>query len=99
MKAKLILIILLVLHFYSQAQYSELHKNPFHKAYRDSLKAMEYPYTFPIWGKRVYKKGFDVPFPWGVGANYFWAKQEITISNIAVGFNDKAPVDISDVIK
>src|SRR5215204_3635183 len=99
MKAKLILIPLLILHFSVHAQYSELHKNPFHKAYRDSLKAMEYPYTFPIWGKKSYKKGFDVPFPWGTGFNYFWAKQEITISNIAVGFNDRPPVDISDVIK
>ena len=98
MKQSLILIFLLVLNSTVQAQYSDLQKNPFHKAYHDSLKAMNYPYTFPIWGKKAYKKGFDVPYPWGGGVNYFWAKQEITISEISVGFNDRAPIDLSDVI-
>src|SRR5215218_1722115 len=99
MKAILILIGLLILNFTIRAQYSEYYKNPFHQAYHDSLKKMNYPYTFPIWGKKAYKKGFDVPYPWGIGANYFWVKQEVKIDNIAVGLNDKAPVDFTDVIK
>jgi hypothetical protein len=99
MKTKLTLVFFLLLNLILHAQYSELQKNPFHKAYRDSLKAMNYPYTFPVFGKKAYKKGFDVPYPWGIGANYFWAKQEINISKVAIGFNDKAPVDVSNVIK
>lgn len=98
MKAKLILIVLLILNFSIQAQHSDYYKNPFHEAYHDSLKKMNYPYTFPLWGKKAYKKGFDIPYPWGIGANYFWAKQEINIDNISVGFNGKEPVDLSDVI-
>ena len=98
MKATLFLIILLIFGFTTHAQYSEYYKNPFHQAYYDSLKKMNYPYTFPLWGKKAYKKGFDIPYPWGIGANYFWAKQEVTIDNLAVGFNGKEPVDLTDVI-
>jgi hypothetical protein len=98
MKFRLIVIGILLFSISVQAQVSELQKNPFHKAYRDSLKAMNYPYTFPIFGKKAYKKGFDVPYPWGGGVNYFWAKQEITISHLAVGFNDRPPVDLSNVV-
>ncbi|MFL5739802.1 MAG: hypothetical protein ACJ75B_06265 [Flavisolibacter sp.] len=83
----------------ASAQYPDFRKNPFHEAYYDSLKKMNYPYTFPLLGKKVYKKGFDVPYPWGVGVNYFYAKQDITITNISVAFNDKPPVDLSNVIE
>jgi hypothetical protein len=98
MKAILILTSLLMVNFTIHAQQAEYYKNPFHQAYHDSLKKMNYPYTFPLWGKKAYKKGFDIPYPWGIGANYFWAKQEINISNVAVGFNGKTPVDITDAI-
>ena len=27
----------------------------------DSLKKADYPYLFPIWGKKVVNKGFDIP--------------------------------------
>jgi hypothetical protein len=27
----------------------------------DSLKKSEYPYLFPIWGKKVVAKGFNIP--------------------------------------
>lgn len=99
MRTKLIFIILITLSTTAVAQYSEYTKNPFHEKYHDSLKKMNYPYTFPLWGKKAYKKGFDIPFPWGIGANYFWAKQEIKIENVAIGLNDKPPVDFSNVIK
>ncbi|HET7898881.1 MAG TPA: hypothetical protein VFL47_14450, partial [Flavisolibacter sp.] len=99
MKAKLFILSLLGFGLSSQAQYSELQKNPFHKAYHDSLRAMNYPYTFPLLAKKAYKKGFDIPYPWGIGTNYFWAKQEVTISNISVGVNGKDPVDLTNVIQ
>src|SRR6478672_9425506 len=99
MKATLIFIVLIMLNVCALAQFPEYTKNQFHQAYADSLRRMNYPYTFPLWGKKAYKKGFDVPYPWGIGANYFWAKQEVTITNISVGFNGKGPVDLTNVIK
>ncbi|HEY4323457.1 MAG TPA: hypothetical protein VGN20_05710 [Mucilaginibacter sp.] len=63
--------------------------------YIDSLKTHPYPYKFPIWGEKVYKKGFDIPLPAGVMLNYFNGKQLINITDLAVGFNggDKVPLD------
>jgi hypothetical protein len=99
MRTRLTLLILVASCSAAMAQYSEFTKNPFHERYHDSLKKMNYPYTFPLWGKKAYKKGFDIPYPWGIGTNYFWAKQEVKIENIAVGVNGKPPVDLSDVIQ
>src|SRR5689334_4806852 len=99
MKTKLVLLLLLAAQVALHAQYSEFVKNPFHQKYFDSLKAANYNRTFPLWGKKAYKKGFDVPYPWGIGMNYFWAKQDINITNTAIGFNDKAPVDVSNILR
>jgi hypothetical protein len=98
MRTKLLLLALMA-YTTAIAQFSDFNKNPFHEKYHDSLKRMHYPYTFPIWGKKGYQKGFDIPYPWGIGANYFWAKQEVKIENISVGFNGKPPVDLSNVIQ
>ena len=99
MRTRLLLLVLVSYATAALAQYPEFTKNPFHERYHDSLKRMNYPYTFPLLGRKGYKKGFDIPYPWGIGANYFWAKQEVKIENIAVGFNDKPPVNLSDVIQ
>lgn len=48
----------------------------------------EYPFKFPILGNKAYEKGFNIPYPAGIMANYFWAKQDILIPEIAVGFSD-----------
>jgi hypothetical protein len=39
------------------------------------------------------------PLPWGVGLNYAYVDQPISITKIAVGVNDSAPVDITNAIK
>ncbi|ETN94195.1 hypothetical protein [Zhouia amylolytica] len=72
--------------------------NPAYKAYYDSIQQMEYDYTFPILGKQAYKRGYDIPFPWGVSAIYFTQKQEINITQTAIGFNGSNKVDISNFI-
>ena len=84
------------------AQYSVKHINDKHKAYYDSLKNMNYDRMFPIWGDKVYKKGFDIPWPIGIMINNFYGVQNIDISNIKVGIiqgdSTKGPVDLSQVI-
>lgn len=74
-------------------------RNPFHEAYHDSLKHMDYPYTFPFLGKGAYKKGYDIQFPWGVGLAYYAQKQTVLIPSTTIAFNDNDPIDLSDVIK
>ena len=73
--------------------------NPYHEAYHDSLKKMTYPYTFPFLGKKAYKKGFDIPYAWGISPVYFAQRQDIEIAEIAVGLNDGPLADISGLVE
>src|SRR6185436_13040264 len=57
------------------------------KEYYDSLKTMNYDRLFPIWGSRIYKKGYDIPFPFGIMVNNFYGIQGIDISNISIGIH------------
>ncbi|HEY4286599.1 MAG TPA: hypothetical protein VGN00_05825 [Puia sp.] len=81
---------------------SSKHLSSRHKQYYDSLKNMQYDRVFPILGDKVYKKGFDIPFPFGIMINSFYGKQGINISDIRVGIKGPdatlAPVDLSKVI-
>ncbi|MCU7552301.1 hypothetical protein OCK74_24490 [Chitinophagaceae bacterium LB-8] len=71
--------------------------------YYDSLKKMNYDRIFPIYGDKVYKKGFDIPFPFGIMINNFVGRQDVLISNLQVSVRDGdtilGPADLSDVIE
>jgi len=87
---------------FSYAQYSIKNLSKKHEAYYDSLKNTPYDRKFPILGDKVYKRGFDIPFPFGIMVNNFYGKQDITISDIKVGIIEgdsvRGPVDMSKVI-
>lgn len=74
-----------------------------HQDYFDSLKTMDYDYLFPILGDRVYKKGIDIPLPFGIMVNNFYGTQGIEISNMRLGVitsdTTLGPADLSNVIK
>ena len=42
----------------------------------------------PIWGEKVRTKGFDLPLPFGVGANLVFMDQGIQLRNVKVGIGD-----------
>lgn len=75
------------------AQYSTKKVRSVHEAYTDSLKQVEYNYIFPIWGQKVYQKGFDIPYPVGFMANSVWMKQDLVFTNFQLGFKNE-DVDI-----
>ena len=75
------------------AQYSTKKVRSVHEAYTDSLKQVEYNYIFPIWGQKVYQKGFDIPYPVGFMANSVWMKQDLIFTNFQLGFKNE-DVDI-----
>ncbi len=81
------------------AQGAQKISNEIHDAYFDSLKNMDYPYTFPILGKGAAKRGYDLPYAWGVSGIYFTQKQEININSTSIGFNSSEMVDVSSLIK
>jgi hypothetical protein len=65
----------------------------------DSLKQVKYPYVFPIWGQKVVSKGFELPYPAGLSAQYVWQKSDIVVQNLRVGFNNGPMYDLDDLIR
>ncbi|QDH80275.1 hypothetical protein FKX85_15020 [Echinicola soli] len=72
--------------------------NPYYKPYFDSLQNMDWPYKLPILGKQAYKRGYDIPYAYGISGIYFTQTQEITIQSIQLGFNGGNQVDFSEFI-
>lgn len=73
--------------------------NPAYKDYFDSLKAMDYPYALPVFGRQAYKRGYDLPLAWGISGIYFTQTQEIVIDQTLIGINGSEKVDISQFIR
>jgi len=70
----------------SFSQYANTKVRSKHELYTDSLKTIEYNYVFPIWGQKIYQKGFDIPYPAGAMLNYIWMKQSLILENMQLGF-------------
>ncbi len=66
------IIFLFLLAQHTNAQYTSKKVRSKHQVYTDSLKNVEYKYTFPILGQGAYKKGFDIPYPAGIMGNFMW---------------------------
>ncbi len=73
--------------------------NPYHKHYADSLKSMNYKPIFPLLARKAYKKGYDIPLPYGMSLTYFYMRQNIDISSTTIGFNDAQPLDLTDILQ
>lgn len=51
-------------------------------------RASEYDYLFPIWGKDVIERGFNIPYPAGLNMIGMYITQPITISELQLGVNE-----------
>lgn len=88
LKIKSNLFILIVAMCFVQqmnAQYATKKVKEIHDAYTDSLKQVKYDNVFPIFGQKIYQKGFDIPYPTGVMVNYIYMKQGLVIDNMRLG--------------
>jgi hypothetical protein len=65
----------------------------------DSLKNTEYPYILPIWGKKVTKLGYKLPYSAGIGINYVWQKSELVIENLQIGFNNGPLYNLDEIVR
>ena len=96
----LLAMILFSSGLYGQGATRKLSKKQ--EAYVDSLKHIEYNYIFPILGQRAYSRGFDIPYPAGLMANFIWMRQGIIIENMQLGISSEnvdiplSPVDFID---
>ena len=102
---KIGILVIMMLSFYnenSNAQHTSRKISKKQQAYTDSLKQVEYNYFFPILGQQAYSRGFDIPYPAGLMANYIWMKQGIVIENFQLGIQSEnvdlpmTPVDFID---
>jgi len=69
------------------------------KELADSIKAQDYPYILPIWGAKVTKKGFELPYSAGIGLNYLDQQSDIIIDNLSVGFNNGPKYELDEIIR
>lgn len=67
-------------------------------AERDSVLST-YKSIFPIWGRKVIERGFDLPYPFGVSPNVLQINQDIVINNLMLGVNDGGLVPVDEFIK
>ena len=65
----------------------------------DSLKAKEYPYALPIWGKKVTKLGYDLPYSAGINLNYLWQESKLVLNNLNVGFNNGPMHNLDEIVR
>jgi hypothetical protein len=93
--------IVLIIFFISNqagAQYTTKKVKSKHQAYTDSLKQVKYDYVFPVWGQAAYQRGFDIPYPVGIMANYMSLQQGILIENLQLGIKtDNLDIPLTDV--
>ena len=94
----ILLLFICLLPNFTSAQYSSKKIKDKHQAYTDSLKQVEYNYTFPILGQQVYAKGFDIPYPIGIMGNFMWMDQSIVIDNMQLGLkSDSQDIPLTQV--
>lgn len=79
------------------SQYASTKIKTKHEAYTDSLKNVDYKALLPIWGKKAYKKGFDLPYPTGLMVNYMYIDQGVIIDNMRLGLKtDNIDIPLTD---
>ena len=75
----------------AQSEYPVLSEDPLGGDQKpDTKKETVKPVTnkLPIWGQKVRDMGFDLPLPFGAGANFVLMDQGIDIRNVKVGIGD-----------
>jgi len=74
---------------------------PVQAQYAGDIRQASHVYgdVFPIFGKKLAKRGVEFPLPWGFGLTYIYMQQPIDIADIALGVNDGALVDVSQIVK
>ena len=102
MKTKFLVFLTMIfvtgIYLESQAQYATKKVLKKKQAYTDSIKQVQYDYIFPILGQKVYKAGFDIPYPVGIMGNFLWMKQGILIDNMQLGLKtDNQDIPLTNV--
>lgn len=97
-KASLVLLFLIIANIiFAQVCSNKVLKES-KRAELDSVAKDPYPYLLPIWGEKVIKIGYDIPYSAGLGVTYVTQESDILMSNLEVGFNNGELLDLDDFI-
>ncbi|MBX2964427.1 MAG: hypothetical protein KF687_18105 [Cyclobacteriaceae bacterium] len=66
---------------------------------KDSLKSTDYPYSLPIWGDKVTKAGYKLPYSAGLSTQYFTQESLLIIDNLNVGFNNGPMHNLDGIVR
>lgn len=95
--------VLMLLLFCGMSSFAQVYTDKIvgekNEALRDSLETHKYPYALPIWGEKVAKKGYDLPYSAGLSVNYFWQKSDLKINNLNVGFNNGPQYNLDQIVR
>ena len=64
---------------------------------KDSLATAEYPYIFPLFGKDVVRKGFELPLPVGININYYQHSMDVVIEELLLGLGESEQMPLGFV--
>jgi len=84
-------------HLLAQSEYPTLDQEAFgddQEAEKETATVEPITRIVPFWGEQVREKGFDLPLPFGVGANLVLMDQGIDVRNLKIGF-DTPNLDLS----
>jgi hypothetical protein len=99
MKRNLILSICLLVSLPSLAQvFTNKEVGKKNAELADSLKKSDYPYALPIWGEKVTKMGYSLPYSAGLSIQYFGQKSFLIIDNLMVGFNNGTMYNLDGIV-
>jgi len=93
------LLFIFTLMFVMQATLFSQGSASIRSAKKDSVVPYKYPYVMPILGQKVADKGFQIPLPMGVMINTFYGDQNLSLSNMEVGFNNGPMYNLDSIIQ
>ena len=50
-------------------------------------EAQRWSSFFPIWGEEARKRGYELPFPFGISSSFFYAQRDVRVDSIDVDVN------------
>jgi hypothetical protein len=59
----------------------------------------EWKHLLPFWGNKLAARGIAFPLPWGIGVNYAWIDQPISIRDLQIAINDGDYASLSEIVK
>lgn len=72
---------------------------PARNARKDSVYfSKPYPFILPVMGEKVHNLEFKLPFPMGVMVNALSGTQDLSLTNLKVGFNESEWIELDDVV-